>query len=137
MIVLDTHALIWTVSDDPRLGRETRAAIEDTASTARIGVSAITPWEIALLASKGRLQLGRDVQSWMEVALPLPGIGMVAISPAIAIDSVQLPGSFHADPADRFIVATARHLNVPLVTADRAILVYAAAGHVRAMDAAA
>ena len=61
---------------------------------------------------------------------------LVPIEPAIAVDSVRLPGSFHADPADRFIVATSRHLASPLVTADRAILAYAAGGHVRAIDAA-
>ena len=52
------------------------------------------------------------------------------------MDSVRLPGEFHADPADRLIVATARHRRVPLVTADRAILAYAAEGHVRVIDAA-
>ncbi|MDE0255903.1 MAG: type II toxin-antitoxin system VapC family toxin, partial [Rhodospirillaceae bacterium] len=89
------------------------------------------------LVEKGRLRLGREVRSWIDNALALPGIFLAPIEPAIAIDSMRLSGGFNADPADRFIVSTARYFDAPLVTADRAILSYAAAGHVRAMDAAA
>ena len=70
-------------------------------------------------------------------ALDLPGLVLAPIEPAIAVDSVRLPGRFHADPADRMIVATARRCGVPLVTADRAILSYAANGRLLAVDAAA
>ena len=134
-LLLDTHTLIWAVNDDPRLGAAARSTIEETARANRVAVSAITPWEIALLTEKGRLRLGREVGTWIEAALTLPGIHLAPISPAIAIDSVRLPGAFHADPADRFIVSTARHHDVPVVTADGAILTYAAAGHVHALDA--
>ena len=90
-----------------------------------------------MLVEKGRLRLGREVRSWIDDTLALPGIFLAPIEPAIAIDSVRLPGEFHADPADRFIVSTARRFDAPLITADRAILAYAAAGHVRAVNAAA
>ena len=135
MIVLDTHVLVWAIADDKRLGKATRNLIKQTAQTDRVAVSAITPWEIALLVEKGRLRLGHDVRFWIDVALALPGIHLVPIEPMIVVDSVSLPGEFHADPADRFLVSTARILNVPLVTADGAILSYAAAGHVLALDA--
>lgn len=135
MIVLDTHVLVWAVDGDSRLGQTARAAIEETERTDRIAVSAITPWEIALLADKGRLRLGRDVAVWIDTALGLPGVRLIPIAPALAIDSVRLPGSFHADPADRLIIATARHCSAPLLTADRAILDYAAGGHVSVIDA--
>ena len=135
MIVLDTHVLIWAVNGDSRLGTDARAAIEETGRAGGVGVSAITPWEIALLAERNRLRLAREVGAWIDMALALPGITLVPVEPAIAIDSVRLPGAFHADPADRFIVATARHREAPLLTADRAILSYAAGGHVRALDA--
>lgn len=98
-------------------------------------MSAITPWEIALLAGKGRLALGRDTGAWIEEALALPGIALAPITPAIAVDSVGLPGDFHADPADRLIIATARHADATLFTVDHAILDYAATGHVKAADA--
>ena len=135
MIVVDTHALIWAVDGDARLGPAARATIEEAAGADGIAVSAITPWEIVLLAEKGRLRLGCDAAVWIHTALELPGVHLIPIEPAIAIDGVRLPGSFHADPADRFIVATSRYCGVPLVTADGAILAYAAAGHVRVIDA--
>ncbi|MCY3671243.1 MAG: type II toxin-antitoxin system VapC family toxin [Alphaproteobacteria bacterium] len=137
MILLDTHAFVWTVGGDRRLGPRARAAIEEAASGEGVLVSAITPWEVALLVGKGRLRLGREVGAWLEAALALPGMVLAPIEPAIAVDSTRLPGDFHADPADRLIVATSRHRGVPLLTADRAILSYAANGYLHALDAAA
>ena len=136
MIVLDTHVLIWAMDGDRRLGPDACAAIAAAEQDSEIGVSAITPWEIALLAEGGRLRLGREVRAWIAAALALPGIRLLPVEPAIAVDSVRLPGSFRTDPADRLIVATARHFGAPLVTADFAILAYAAGGHVRTIDAA-
>ena len=81
------------------------------------------------------MRLGCDAAVWIDAALDLPGVRLVPIEPAIAIDSVRLPGSFHADPADRLIVATARYCSTPLLTADGAILDYATGGHVRVVDA--
>ena len=135
MIILDTHVLIWTVDDDPRLGNGGRAAVAKSMDADGVGISAITPWEIALFAEKGRLHLGRDVGSWIDSVVSLPGIRLMPILPTIAIDSVRLPGVFHADPADRMIIATARYHGLPLLTADRAILEYAADGHVGVIDA--
>lgn len=137
MIVLDTHVLIWVVSDDDRLGANARTRIEETAQSDFVVISAITPWEITMLVEKGRLQLGQDVRVWIEKSLALPGIYLAPIEPAIAIDSVRLPGDFHADPADRFIIATARYYNAPLMTADSAILSYSTLGNVQAVDAMA
>ena len=101
-----------------------------------VAVSAITPWEIALLVEKGRLQIAMDLGDWIQTVRQMPSIDLMPIEPVIAIDSVRLPGEFHADSADRLIVATARHRRVPLVTADQAILAYAAEGHVQVIDAA-
>jgi PIN domain nuclease of toxin-antitoxin system len=136
LIVVDTHVLIWTVANDPRLGRVARETIDRAARTTGVYVSAITPWEIAMLAHKGRLSLGREIHAWIEEVLNLPGIHLAPITPSIAIDSVELPGSFHADPADRLIIATSRETGAPLLTSDQAILRYAAAGHVSVGDAA-
>lgn len=136
MIVLDTHVLVWALVDDPRLGAQARAAIDEAAGQGGVLVCAITPWEIAMLVQKGRLTLGRDVGEWLEAALALPSLRLAPLEPAVAVDSVRLPGTQHPDPADRMIIATARHLGVPLLTADRAILDYGAAGHVSTLDAA-
>ena len=135
MIVLDTHVLIWAMEDERRLGADARAAITAAEQADGIGISAITPWEIALLAQKDRLRLSREVREWIMAALALPAIELLPIEPAIASESVRLPGALHADPADRFIVATARHYGAPLLTADYAILTYAAGGHVQIIDA--
>lgn len=135
MILLDTHVLIWAVDGSRRLGAEAAAAIEDARRSDRIGVSAITPWEVALLVERGRLRLATDVGAWLDTALGVQGVDVLPIEPAIAVESVRLPGSFYADPADRIIIATARHWQVPLATADRAILDYAAEGHLSAHDA--
>lgn len=135
MILIDTHVLIWAVQDDARLGRRARAALDEAASGDGVHVSAITPWEVALLAQKGRVTLGKEVGAWVDEALLLPGVRLMPLLPSIAVDSVRLPGDLHGDPADRIIVATARHIGVPVLTADKAILRYGAAGYVGVQDA--
>ncbi len=132
MIVLDTHVLVWTLDDNDRLGPKARALIEQSET---ILVSAISIWEIALLVKKSRLVLKRDVADWVKQALALPSLQLTPLDPAIAFDSVNLPGEFHSDPADRMIIATARYRDVPLLTVDRAILAYARHGHVTVVDA--
>lgn len=135
MVVIDTHVLVWTLQDDDRLGMKARHRVEAAAQEDALHVSAITPWEIAMLVHKGRLALGREPGAWIDAALSLPGVRLAPLIPAVAVDSVRLPGTFHPDPADRIIVATARYLGVPLLTADDAILRYGAAGHVAVLDA--
>jgi PIN domain nuclease of toxin-antitoxin system len=135
MIVLDTHVFVWTLQDDAKLGPQARTLIDKQIHDAVL-VPAITIWEIALLVRKGRLGLASDMTRWVSQALDLPGVFLAPLEPSISIDSVMLPGDFHNDPADRLIVATARYHEVPLLTVDRAILDYADAGHVQAIDAA-
>ena len=135
MIVLDTHVLVWTVEDDPRLGKKSRKTIDIESEQGGILVPAICLWEIAMLVSKGRLALGRDLNLWIDDVLSLPGLQLAELLPKISLDAVSLPGQFHPDPADRMIVATARHHQATLLTADRQILDYAAQGYLIANDA--
>lgn len=135
MIVLDTHVLLWALEDEVRLGAHARSVIEQATEAGSVLISAITPWEIALLVQKGRLALTEDVGTWLATVLALPSLKLAALEPGIAVDSVRLPGKLHADPADRIIIATARHFGLPLLTADRAILAYGMAGHVATIDA--
>lgn len=88
-----------------------------------------------MLVERRRLVLAQALDLWVAQALSLPQLILVPIEPAIAIDSVRLPPPFHPDPADRLIVATARFLRAPLMTADRAIVSYADAGHVQVIAA--
>jgi len=84
-----------------------------------------------MLESKGRIIFDQDCMDWVRAALSAPGIRLAPLEPAIAVASTRLPGSFHGDPADRIIVATARAYACPLVTADQAIAGYAQSGLVQ------
>ena len=84
-----------------------------------------------MLVEESRLCLTVEVGSWIDTALSAPRIVLLPVEPALAVESVRLPGQFPADPADRLIVVTARHWSVPVVTAGRATLDYAASGHGR------
>ncbi len=77
-----------------------------------------------MLIEKGRLVLNMDVEHWLDEVAHIDGVRFVAIENDIAAKSTALPGDFHKDPADRFIVATARQFACPLVTADQLILKY-------------
>lgn len=136
MILIDTHVLVWVTGRSPKLSSRARTIL-DTSDAGEVLVSAITPWEIALLDKKGRLPLGMEVSRWLDQVLGHPRIRLIPLEPSIAIESVRLPGDFHNDPADRIIIATARHLSVPLLTADEAILAYASNNYLTALDASA
>ena len=135
LLLLDTHVLVWSVEERPRLGAQAKQEINRAAREQRVAVSAITPWEIGLLVSKSRLQLNADVMQWILAALSKPGVTLAPLEPEIAVASTRLPFEMHADPADRILVATARHLGATLVTADQTLLAMAAKGHFAAMDA--
>ena len=123
MIVLDTHIWVWWVHGDERL-TPTQAQVIEANETDVIGVSAISCWEIAKLVEYGRLELPCSLEEWFEDALSYPGIRLLELTPEIAIESTQLPGEFHRDPADQMIVATARVYGCPLVTSDGRLLEY-------------
>ncbi len=133
LVLLDTHAFVWLLNGSERLGRKARKAIQRSLDEAAVLVSAISPWEIAMLVGKGRLVLDRDVGECLDAALALPGVRLEPLSPGIAVASTRLPGSL--DPAERILAATARHLGASLVTEDR-LLAYGAAGHIKTIHAA-
>jgi PIN domain nuclease of toxin-antitoxin system len=135
-VLLDTHVLVWHMEGSKKIGKWAQAAVEAAAESDAALVSAITPWEIALLVSKGRLKLGTDVMDWLRDALASPGLQVAPLEPEIAVASTRLPFEIQADPADRILAATARHLGATFVTADKALLDLAKKGHFRAMDAA-
>jgi PIN domain nuclease of toxin-antitoxin system len=118
VIVLDTHAWVWWLTKPSKLGAKAARALE---KTDRIGIPAICPWEIAVKAQRGKLKFNRPYELWIDEALSLdPRIELLHLMPRIAVDAVRLSWK-HGDPADRFIVATARAHEAPLVTADETI----------------
>lgn len=125
MIVLDTHVLLWWASGDrARLSPAAIDAIEAELAGGQMVVSSITAWELAVLVAKGRIALSMDVESWLDVVREIESIRFMPVDNTIALKSVELPGEFHKDPADRMIVATARMFAAPLVTADEKIRAY-------------
>jgi len=129
MIVLDTHIWIWWVHGSEQL-TSLQTQIIQAHETDALGVSAISFWEVAKLVECGRLELPCPLPEWFDEALGYPGIRLIELTPAIAIESTRLPGEFHRDPADQIIVATARLRGCPLVTSDSRILKYP---HVKAV----
>jgi PIN domain nuclease of toxin-antitoxin system len=136
-LLLDTHVLVWSVRESPRLESVTKKVLNEAARQSLIVISAITPWEIGLLVNKGRLELEADVMEWIREALAKPGVRLAPLDPEIAVASTRLPFEMHADPADRILVATARRLGATLVTADGALLDLSKKGYFRALDATA
>jgi len=123
MIVLDTLIWVWWVHGSTELTDGQTAAIAEHENDV-IGISAISCWEIAKLVEYKRLTLPCPLPEWFEQALTYPGVQLLELSPEIAIRSTQLPGTFHRDPADQIIVATAQVYTCPLVTSDHRILEY-------------
>lgn len=123
MILLDTHIWVWWINSSPKLTPKHLAIIQHYLA-AGLAVSVISCWEVAKLATLGRLNLFLPVDQWLRLGLTRPGIRLVDLTPKIAVEANYLPGTFHRDPADQILVATARELNLPLLTADAKILAY-------------
>ena len=117
MIVLDTHAWVWWLTRRERIGKKAARAI---AKADRLGVSAISVWEVAAKAEAGKLKFDRPYDLWIDDALANERLVLLPLSPRISVEAVRLSWA-HRDPADRLIVATARVHEAELVTADETI----------------
>lgn len=116
MIVADTHVWLWMNDDPGRLSEKARMAL---AYTDGVLICPISAWELATLVAKGRLDLGRPVIEWVRAALAVERMVLAPLPAEVAVAAGELGSEgFHGDPADRLIVATARHFQVPLVTKD-------------------
>lgn len=124
MIVLDTHVWVWWVSDPVRLSAKAKTAIDRAITEKGILLSSISAWEVAVLVKKGRMRLTLGVSDWIAKTEGLPFVRFVPVNNRIAVQSVELPGVFHDDPADRLITATALTMGAALITKDRRILEY-------------
>ena len=120
--LLDTHVLIWWLSDRMQLSLRQREVVEAATPDGPVFVSDISLWEVAMLASLGRIRLALPLREWLDKAVAPPLVRRQGISPAVATEVAALPDSFHGDPADRILVATARVLGATLLTNDRRIV---------------
>jgi PIN domain nuclease of toxin-antitoxin system len=133
-VLLDTHVLIWIVEGVPlRFGAT--EAIDAAALGHELIVSAVSAWEIGYLATRPQLArvLGKDVRAWFRNAVRRTHARIQSLEAETLLDVAGLPLPLHRDPADRMLIATARAHDLTLITRDRAILDYAALGHVRAI----
>lgn len=119
--LLDTHILVRWLQDERLLSREQRKIVR-RAQLNPLHVADITLWEIAMLVELGKLKLDRPLRIWLEHAVAPPLVERVGISPAVAAEIATLPSSFHRDPADRILVATARVFGMKLLTSDQRIV---------------
>jgi PIN domain nuclease of toxin-antitoxin system len=123
MILLDTHTWIWWVSDPSELGKKAMKALR---TARRKAISAISCFEVAMLAEKGRISLSRDTLEWIEQSLVAHEIELLPLSPAACVKAMRLGEGFHGDPADRLLVATAILESAILITKDQRIRAYPA-----------
>ncbi len=133
-LLLDTHTLIWFVSGCEKLNPKGLQAIESAIKQRTVYLSAISFWEIAMLAKKQRIILNEPILSWLKKAIKILGLRILEISPEVAVESIDLPGESHGDPADRMIIATARLYELKLVTRDAKILEYARAKYLQIIE---
>jgi PIN domain nuclease of toxin-antitoxin system len=120
VILLDTHVLLWLDRDDPALGPSSRERIRTAWGKGSLAVCAISFWEVAMLSARGRIELHRSAENW-RLDWRRAGLEEIALDGALAEAAASL-ADFHADPADRFIAATAMADSAILITADQAIL---------------
>ena len=134
-LLLDTHVWLWlALGASGKIAPAALKVLEETARSSGLMVSIISIWELALLVARERVVLPLPLSDWVGLALGRPEIRLVGLSrPNTAIDSGNLPGELHADPADRLLIATARNRRATLATHDDRIIAYGQLGHVRVL----
>jgi PIN domain nuclease of toxin-antitoxin system len=116
--LLDTHVLLGWLAGGKRLSTAQRRVLGRAAPDRPLWISDISLWEIATLSELGRIRLRLPLRDWLERAIAPPLVERHGITPAVAAEVAVLPKTFHRDPADRILVATARVLGATLLTGD-------------------
>lgn len=118
-LLLDTHIWLWALLDPARLTAEVHAAL--SSSDNEIWLSPVSVWEALMLAERGRIAVPGDAEAWVRQMVSALPRREATLTHEIALASRQVELS-HEDPADRFLAATARVLDLTLVTADERLL---------------
>ena len=122
MILLDTHVLVWLTAEPAKLSKRASSAIRRATRAGGLAISAITLWELAWLATHGRLQLSGTVEAYLEEISSR--VSVRPITPKIAVLANQFSTDYSHDPCDRLIGATALSEGMLLVTKDTKIRSY-------------
>ena len=126
-LLLDTHVWIWHIEGAAgQMAAATTSLLDRSGAHAQLFVSDISYWEVAVKAAKGKITFAVDVAAWLQRAEQAPGIRFRPLTRPVLFQSTRLTGLVHGDPADRMLIAMAQLDSVPLVTADRTIIEYAA-----------
>ena len=115
-LLLDTHIWLWSLREPHRLGRRILQAVHDPAN--ELWLSPVSLWEALLLLQKGRISIHGDITSWQARAIARFREAPLTFDIVLAAHELDL----HSDPADRFLAATAKVLDLTLVTADARLL---------------
>lgn len=134
-LLLDTHVWIWYVIGSNEIRKSLRREIGNAIKNNSIYLAAISLWEISMLESKRRIILEMPCLEWIKTAIDYTHAQVLQLLPEIAVESCYLPDSFHDDPADRLIVASARVEALPIVTRDNRILEYSKRKYISAIKA--
>jgi PIN domain nuclease of toxin-antitoxin system len=121
-LLLDTCCIVWAVSEPSTLSRDAKALL--TADESEIYVSVISVAELACAVERRRITTDRHWKQWFRHYIEFNDWQVENISFDIIEEAYSLPDTFHADPADRIITATARLNDYTVLTADKKILAY-------------
>lgn len=132
-LLLDSYTLIQISRDQPVSEAAEAAMNRCYRSGNHVYVSPISAWTLGLLVSRNRLRLSLPVTDWFERYRQESQCHLAELSPRILAESSFLPGQPPVDPAGRVLIATAREMNLVLITSNQEILMYANEGHVRAI----
>lgn len=125
-MLLDTHVWVAAALDDRRqLGPRVRHLLERAAARGRLHLSTLSIFELTSLHLTGRIRLAMPIETWIRESIERSTLRLSEVTVSIAIDAGSIPGTALSDPFDRLLVASARQLDIPLVTRDRRILDYA------------
>ncbi len=124
-LLLDTHIWIWLINGNDELNRkEYLRLIEQYARRDALRVSAISVWELGMLVAKKRLTLSKAVSHWVKESFNGHGLAIEPLSVDILLESTQMGGEVHGDPADRLILTTAKNIHATIMTADTKMISY-------------
>ncbi len=127
-LLLDTHIWVWFLEGDATaMSSKAVPLLERSGAASHLHVSDISFWEVAVKSATGELTFSIDAAVWLRRAERAPGVRFLPLDRDVLFLSTRLPGAMNNDPADRMLIATAQLNSIPLVTADRAMIDYAAA----------
>ena len=118
-LLLDTHIWLWSLLEPGRLTKRVARAMEREG--AELWLSPISIWELLILVDKGRVRLGSPPDDWVNGALKRVPFQEAPVTHEVALETRNVRLSHH-DPADRFLIATARVFDLKLVTADERLI---------------